>query len=699
MNFKFRRSASYMACLMIGTSILVSCNDEMANVISPEEEIQNQIKAEYVTLSFNVSADEAASRTSYEESGNKIIAKWTSDDCIYVGTPAARLTEAVSINSDNSGFTILENPTISDDGKTATFSGTVAVTPGSKIMAFYCKEPKMLEVTSTGVRMNLELGQYVSGINDLSQYDLMSATADYTEGTESIDLNFVHDCAVLKVNATGLGADAPVRELEFTLPDGAGFYSAVTIGTDGTKTYSDAKNTFNVQLNGAVATEGELGAYCMVVTDGISAATNLGIKAIVDKPSGDYTYTSGLNVSSNIENGKFYYTPEIAMTLDNEIKTLEGFKVIDNVDKFKTIASDASSNYILIRDLDFTGIDFTPIPTFSGTFEGIENTLSNITLNITDGNGGIFAVNEGTIQNLIVEGATVTQAGTIAADNGVGILVGTNSKTISNCSVLGNSSITATVSGSTQGNLGLLAGFNKGVGSIKECNVINSSIEITNSSSVKSNVGGFAGKSIGSVKFSYADNVTVSHLCDLTGGGSNIGGFLGYGNGTIEGCSSNAQISDAQTSGNGKAITIAGFIGTAWIGNGTVTIKGCYASGTVTSQLQASTNGGFIGNCTGNGYQEITNCYTNVNLTDANSKFNGSAFIKNINNTKATECYYVNGTQNIPTGKEQDLNIESATAANLKGMASSFNTALNWSDYEFVVGTDDEPLIIQKKQQ
>ena len=55
-----------MACLMIGTSILVSCNDEMANVISPEEEIQNQIKPEYVTLSFNVSADEAASRTSYE---------------------------------------------------------------------------------------------------------------------------------------------------------------------------------------------------------------------------------------------------------------------------------------------------------------------------------------------------------------------------------------------------------------------------------------------------------------------------------------------------------------------------------------------------------------------------------------------------------------------------------------------------------
>ena len=699
MNFKFRRSASYMACLMIGTSILVSCNDEMANVISPEEEIQNQIKPEYVTLSFNVSADDAASRTSYEESGTTIIAKWTNDDCIYVGTPASELAGAVSIDADNSGFTKLENPTISGDGKTATFSGTVAVTTGSKIMAFYCKEPKMLEVSSSGVKMNFELAQSVSEINNLSQYDLMSATADYTDGTESINLNFDHECAILKVNATGIEAGANVSKLELTLPDGAGFYNAVTIDTNGDRTYGDAKNTFSVQLNNAVATEGKLGAYCMVVTNGITSGTNLEIKAIVNKLSGDYTYTNTMGVSSNIQKGKFYYTKERAMTLDESIKELNGSKLIDNVDKFKTIASDASSNYVLMRDLDFAGIDFTPIPTFSGTFEGKGNTLSNITLNITDGNGGIFAVNEGTIQNLIVEGATVTQAGAIPGDNGVGILVGTNSETISNCSVLGNSSITATVSGSTQGNLGLLAGFNKGVGSIKECNVINSSIEITNSSSVKSNVGGFAGKSIGSVKFSYADNVTVSHLCDLTGGGSNIGGFLGYGNGTIEGCSSNAQISDAQTSGNEKAITIAGFIGTAWIGNGTVTIKGCYASGTVTSQLQASTNGGFIGNCTGNGYQEITNCYTNVNLTDANSKFNGSAFIKNIKNTEATECYYVNGTQNIPEGKEQDLNIESATAANLKGMASSFNTALKWADYEFVAGTDDEPLIIQKKQQ
>ena len=182
----------------------------------------------------------------------------------------------------------------------------------------------------------------------------------------------------------------------------------------------------------------------------------------------------------------------------------------------------------------------------------------------------------------------------------------------------------------------------------------------------------------------------------------NVEKSLMYGNGTIEGCSSNAQISDAQTAGDKKAITIAGFIGTTWLNPGTVTIKGCYAAGTVTSKLEQSTNGGFIGNCTtkadgGTGQQIITNCFTSVNLTEASSKFNGSAFIKNINNVIATECYYVNGTQTIPTGKEENLSIVQKSAADLKGMASSFNSTLNWTDYQFVAGTDTEPLIITRK--
>lgn len=680
MNFKFRRSASYMACLMIGTSILVSCNDEMANVISPEEEIQNQIKAEYVTLSFNVSADEAASRTSYEESGNKIIAKWTNDDCIYVGTPASELAEAVSINAENSGFTKLGNPIISDDGKTATFSGTVAVTTGSKIMAFYCKEPKMLEVSSSGVKMNFELAQSVSEINDLSQYDLMSATADYTNETESINLNFVHECAILKVNATGLEANAPVRELEFTLPDGAGFYSAVTIGKDGTKTYDEAKNTFNVQLNGAVATDGKLGAYCMVVTDGITSGTNLEIKAIVNKPSGDYTYTNTMGVSSNIQKGKFYYTPEIAMTLDNDIKELEGYKVIDNVDKFNTIASNASLNYVLTRDLDFTDINFTPIPTFSGTFEGRGNTLSNITLNITDGNGGIFAVNEGTIQNLIVEGATVTKESVFGGNsNGLGVIVGTNAKSIKGCTVI-NSAIKVKIT--DEGNIGLIAGFNKGTGSVTECTVEgSSSVKTMEGTNYKSCIGGLIGKSLGSVKYSFVKSCDISYDYLATNKtGANIGGLIGQLNTSIKGCYAKTTIY-----ANTKGCTIGGLLGAYYIA-GSSTLEGCYAIGNITLSSNSVDNSlaGLIGNNTGPGTRNINYCYTSVDTQRKGSSiYNGNA----TNN----ECYYMIDAFYNTIGVK-------ATATELQAKLSTFNSA-NLESYEFVAGTDDEPLIIQKKQE
>ncbi len=675
-----------MACLMIGTSILVSCNDEMANVISPEEEIQNQIKPEYVTLSFNVSADDAASRTSYEKSGTTIIAKWTNDDCIYVGTPAAELTGAVSINSENSGFTRLENPTISNDGKTATFSGTVAVTTGSKIMAFYCKEPKMLEVTSSGVKMNFELAQSVSEINDLSQYDLMSATADYTNETESINLNFVHECAILKVNATGIEAGANVSKLELTLPDGAGFYNAVTIGTDGNRTYGEIENTFSVQLNGAVATDGKLGAYCMVVTDGISAATNLGIKAIVNKTSGDYTYTNTMGVSSNIQKGKFYYTKERAMTLDKSIKELNGYKVIDNVDKFKTIASDASSNYILTRNLDFTGIDFTPIPTFSGTFEGAENTLSNITLNITDGNGGIFAVNEGTIQNLTVKGATVTKESVFGSNsNGLGVIVGTNAKSIKGCTVI-NSAIKVKIT--DEGNIGLIAGFNKGTGSVTECTVEgSSSVKTMEGTNYKSCIGGLIGKSLGSVKYSFVKSCDISYdylATDATG--ANIGGLIGQLNTSIKGCYAKTTIY-----ANTKGCTIGGLLGAYFITTSTPpTLEGCYAIGNITLSTNSDGNSlaGLIGNNTGTGSRNINYCYTSV---DTQGK--GSSIYNKNNNSGCTptECYYMIDAFYNTIG-------EKATTTELQAKLSTFNS-VDLENYEFVAGTGDEPLIIQKKQQ
>ena len=669
----FFKSTVYAA--FVGLTIFSSCSDEIKDfTVKPD------------------GTEQGDGSTTTTETKNLIInatatgKKWVVEDVIYVGSPSAAENE-VTIDNQSSGFTKFTVSKIGEGATSASFEGEIpANLSGKKLLVFYGNAADMKVAAS---KVTLDLAS--------QNGTLMSATADYTE-EESINATFSVEnaSAELKIQTTDVSGLTEAT-LSFDESSTMGFTSSKEFTADGVGTYTMQKSMT------AALTAGENNEYTISFIPTVSetpAKMNISLKAA--KASGDYTYKTTKEISSSSN-----YDVEIkSENVDNNLLG-EGTEaspyIIDNVDKFMGMTETTDKFYQLSRDLDFNGIVFNPIKTFAGTFDGNGMTISNLTFSTTNDNGGIFAENTGTIKNLTASKVIITQEGSIAADKGVGILVGTNAKTISNSSVINSSSITATITtGSAQGNLGLLAGFNKGTGSIKECKVSDSSITISEETASKTNLGGFAGKSLGSVTFSSANNVTVSHECDLTGGGSNIGGFLGYGNGTIEGCSSNAQISDAQTAGDKKAITIAGFIGTTWLNPGTVTIKGCYAAGTVTSKLEQSTNGGFIGNCTtkandGTGQQIITNCYTSVTLTDASTKFNCSAFIKNINNVTATNCYYVNGTQTIPDGAT-GITITKKSAAELKGMANDLNTGLDWADYQFVAGTTDaEPLIITRK--
>ena len=686
----FFKSTVYAA--FVGLTIFSSCSDEIKDfTVDPDGTEQGDgstTTAETKNLIINASINQTATGKT----------NWVVEDVIYVGSPSAAENE-VTIDNQSSGFTKFTVSKIGEGATTASFEGEIpANLSGKKLLVFYGNAADMKVAAS---KVTLDLAS--------QNGTLMSATADYT-GEESINATFSVEnaSAELTITTTDL-TDVKEAVLSFSENSTVGFTSSKEFNAEGIGTYT-MQRSMTVAL-----TAGENNEYTISFMPSLSETPeSMTVDVKAGEGSGDYIYSKDLTDVSSSTNS---YTINIAKeNINNDLSVKlsgEGTEaspyIIDNVDKFKGMTETTGKFYQLSRDLDFTDIEFTPIATFAGTFDGNGMTISNLTFSTTNDNGGIFAENTGTIKNLTASKVIITQEGSIANDKGIGVLVGTNAKNIYNCSVINSSSITATVTAGTsdsQGNVGLLVGFNKGVGDIKECKVSDGSITISATTTKRTNVGGFAGKSIGSVKFSSANNVTVSHGCDLTGGGSNIGGFLGYGNGTIEGCSSNATISDAQTAGSAgvvKAITIAGFIGTAWLNPGTVTIKGCYAAGTVTSKLEQSTNGGFIGNCTtkadgGTGQQIISNCYTSVTLTDASTKFNGSAFIKNINNVTATKCYYVNGTQTIPSGKEENLSIQPKSTAELKGMANDLNTGLDWADYQFVAGTTDaEPLIIQKK--
>ena len=368
--------------------------------------------------------------------------------------------------------------------------------------------------------------------------------------------------------------------------------------------------------------------------------------------------------------------------------------IIDNVIKFNKINS--NKHYQLSRDLDFTGIDFNPIPTFSGTFEGRGNTLSNITLNITDGNGGIFAVNEGTIQNLIVEGATVTKTGSLDNNGGTAILAGINNKELINCHII-NSNLNATpASTGTDTGIGLLCGKNTSSNSfISECTVTSGSITMKGSSA--SNIGGLVGYNYGGkIEFSSvksSTNITYSS----TGASANIGGLIGciYGC-NIKGCSTDIIINTKEST---SSLKIAGFIGdafTKW--DATATISGCYTIGSLSFNKSNQTYGGFAGSFGGGGAKTLTNCYTSIDFDDsATHAFVGAGNNDTYQKVTATDIYYVKGSQDESKNDNINSVIQQKSAADLKGMASSFNSTLKWTDYQFVAGTDAEPLIITKK--
>ena len=113
----------------------------------------------------------------------------------------------------------------------------------------------------------------------------------------------------------------------------------------------------------------------------------------------------------------------------------------------------------LDNDVDLSGSDFVPIPTFGGMFEGQGHTVSGLELSGDASHMGLFRYVQavGTVRDLKITG-NIDAAGTL---NEIGAVVGTNYGTISGCSFNG------TISG--ENNVGGIAGTNESSGMIYNC--------------------------------------------------------------------------------------------------------------------------------------------------------------------------------------------------------------------------------------
>ncbi|MBS1419233.1 MAG: hypothetical protein HP001_03275 [Oscillospiraceae bacterium] len=194
---------------------------------------------------------------------------------------------------------------------------------------------------------------------------------------------------------------------------------------------------------------------------------------------------------------------------------------------------------VLESDLDLSGVDFFPIPSFSGSFDGGGHTISNM-VTATDGsNQGLFRYIQaaGEVKNLNVQGSVSPENGR----NEVGGIAGTNYGLIAECSFDGS------VSGLNY--VGGIAGANHGT--IRACSV-NGKVD------GKRYTGGIAGSSDGMVSActNLAEvNTSVSehgleleklNLSDITNLDltnaddsdvvSDSGGIVGFSEGTIHNC-------------------------------------------------------------------------------------------------------------------------------------------------------------------
>lgn len=672
------------------TALMVSaCADEVKDIIAPETPNEEGGKEESSEVGemipVTVTVTETSSRVSHTESESKITVAWEADDVIYLGSPAADASD-ILINAEGSGFTTLtiKKGSISENGKTASFTGEIpAALIGQTLLAFYGKAEN-LKVKNSQVIMDFtQQTQSAADLSHLTDYDLMSAVVTNYDGSENINLQFKHEGSIFKVKLTQIPTGESISKVLLSLPEGTNsFVTTKAFSKDGQA--SNGNMTNNLELNvGSISGTNYEAVFTLCPT---TLNSNMSISLPVTNSKGIYSYTDNLDFNNiTLESGKYYWTPELVLAQDNSLKgagTSDSPYIIDNVDKFKLIADDNDAYYTITQDMDFAEVSFTPISTFSGTLDGNGKTISNLTFTVTNNSGGIFTENNGTINNLTVDGARITKQSLFNGNtNGLAAIAGINGKTINNC-IVKNSNIQVKIT--DEGNIGLITGFNKGTGSVTECLVEGtSSISTLTGTNYKSCIGGLIGKSLGNVKFSFVESCNISYD-NTTSTGSNIGGLIGQLNTSIEGCYAKTVI-NINTSGS----TVGGLLGAYYI-TGTSTLNGCYAVGSITLSDNSTNNSlaGLIGNNTGTGSRDIKYCYTSVNTGGKGS----SIYNKNNNSPcNPTECYYMIDAYYNNIGTK-------STASELRNKLSTFNN-LNWDNYEFAIGpSDDEPLIIQKKQ-
>jgi hypothetical protein len=334
-----------------------------------------------------------------------------------------------------------------------------------------------------------------------------------------------------------------------------------------------------------------------------------------------------------------------AYTLENSIATLAS-----------AIASSPSGNFALSASYDATPdgtYSSSPIPTvFTGNFQGLGNTISNLTIanQIRTDYIGLFSElgTGGSIQNVLLNHSNVTGQAYIGRDVAIGGLVGISNGYLFGSTVNGyiharngDPAVVGLLTGWNLGQIvsshasgrvmgyyaGGIAGFSKGTQSlIEQCD---SSAEVTGLRPFGSGstAGGLVGLNFGAtIENSHASGAVVAY--DAGGlAGENDGGTISssYATGAVSGdnhldsvggglvgmmAQYSASITNSYSTGNVSAETYqGGFAGSQAAGTNPTSIVNSYSTGSVSTGEYL---GGFVGDNQEAANQGYADAYWNV---------------------------------------------------------------------------------------
>lgn len=235
--------------------------------------------------------------------------------------------------------------------------------------------------------------------------------------------------------------------------------------------------------------------------------------------------------------------------------------IIENKEDFIEFAEQCTldtwsqgKNVCLAADIDFSGSEFVPVPTFCGSFDGNGYTLSGISYDKKGSYKGVFRYvgKGGKVSDLNVNGKFLLSG----SKSFLGGIVGENSGRIENCSFVGNLKGENVVGG--------IVGNNTDCGEIISC--VSSGTVIGENST-----GGIAGKNSGFVQYctnnSAVNTVYEEKETDLSDietdtaaiiemyknseeenveesilGHTDTGGIVGFSVGTVQGCVNNGAV-------------------------------------------------------------------------------------------------------------------------------------------------------------